>query len=240
MSTVKRAEGTNFQIQLEEGRFILTDGDKVMTSPGGTAITTGYEELADAFLKDISENGITFENNDSILCWHYNLLDKFIGMDMRQILLMIIGSLMNSPDRDWTFKCPYSDEDVVSEWEKVFGTKEEMEDRLQIVADWLNACTRMQLAGAYALSKLTDSFNIPYITAYAMEHEGDTDEAIQKIAEMIVKYRPGNQMEDTVRRLNMFRLYYGFHMDDIRRTDPIEGDGADEETAQELINELLK
>ena len=242
MSTVRKLEGTNYQIKLEDDRYVLCDGDTTLTSPGGTPITTGYPELADAFLDDIAANGITLENNDSILCWHHTLLDKFISMNMRQILLTIIGSLMNSPERDWTFKCPSNDDDVVAEWEEVFGTKEEMEDRLQIVADWLNSCTRMQLAGAYAVSKLFDSFNIPYITAYAMEHAENPVEvevALEKIAWMVVKYRPGNTMDETLRRLNMFKLYYGFHMDDIRRTDPIEGEGADEETAQGLIDELL-
>lgn len=237
MNTLSVIEGTDFSLREEENRYYIYRGENPLTSPGGKTISTQYKELAQAFADDLKENGYTLNNPDSILCWHYDLLDRFIEMTPKEILYTIMAGIMNTSERDWTFKCPYMDESAVKEWEEVFGTAKEIEDRLQIVADWLNACTRMQITAAHAISEAFGSFNVAYVLAYALEHGNISPE---RIAEMVVKYRPGNTMESVLKKFDMFKLYYGFHMDGSMITEPItaEADISDEQ-AEELIKEFM-
>lgn len=235
MTVVKTIENTNYSLVLEEGRYAIYDNGSVMQSPGGNPVTTGYEDIALKLMDDLKTFGYAMNNSSSMLSWHFDLLDKFLKMGMKEIIYSIMANLLNSPQRDWTMNCPYQDDSIVTEWEDVFGSKAQMEDRLQIVADWLNACTRMQLAAANAMSRKYDSFNLAYLLARAIEY----DESPEQLINMTVKYHPGHTAAEMQEDFERYLLYYGVHVDDYKRTDPVEGE-VDEETANEFIKALLK
>ena len=91
---------------------------------------------------------------ESIIPWHFTMIDNFIKMEHEQVEQMLNECFMEK--HDWTFDVD----------EEVFGDSEE---RVEAIRTWLSKCTHMQMTAACCIGNAYHSINIAYVLAALLE-----------------------------------------------------------------------
>ena len=92
---------SSYRYALENDRFVICDGDKVLKTPAGNPVTTLYQPLAERLVQDLKEYGPSSFSAGSALPWHYTMIDNFASMSHEAVERELIGSFLSQPD--WTF-----------------------------------------------------------------------------------------------------------------------------------------
>lgn len=127
---------SQYKYKLKDGTYVIYDGRKTLKTPAGNPVTTLYKELADRLVLDLNTKGYDFHSADSILAWHFTMIDNIAGMSHSNIENVLLQSFMQAPD--WTFSGDCNDE----KWEIIFG---HWNTRKKQIEKWLEKCTKMQL-----------------------------------------------------------------------------------------------
>lgn len=182
------------------------DTDLVKT-PAGNAVRTSYRDLADRILNDLDRLGYNYRSPESILAWHFTMIDNFSRMDHSDVEEILDQSFMQR--NDWTFEENQDDES----WTAVFG---EEESRNDIIREWLSNCTHMQLTAACCIGNAYHSINIAFVLARLMEnYEGDKlKQKFIHLARQIAESSVYGPAEDIIGDFTTFELYYGIHLNE--------------------------
>lgn len=206
---LKKTDDEEYALGLiENKKYVILEenGDEwePATTPGGIAITTLYKPLAERLLSDIEMYGIDCYSPESIIPWHFTMIDNFGKMEHQEVEDILAQSFLR---RDWTL-----DSGIGSE--KWFLYMGDPDDRRQEIKDWLSKCTHMQMTAACCIGNAHHSLNIAYAAAWVMEHfEGEElDEKLHKLATLIGQYSQFSEGEDIYNDFKTFELYYGIHL----------------------------
>ena len=56
---------SNYSYKQEGDRYVIYDGDTILTTPAGNNVTTLYKPLADRILKDLNRYGMSFHSTEN-------------------------------------------------------------------------------------------------------------------------------------------------------------------------------
>ena len=171
-------------------------------TPGGYPLYTPDEKLAFRILKDLEAYGCRYRGPESILTWHFSLIDNFFGMDPEEAAKMLERSF---PWRDdWTYTVGQNDPD----WVGIFGRGKERRNEIR---DWLSACTVMQMTAASCIGSSYKSINLAYVLAKMTEHcRGSVlDSELKNLAELVERHSVFYRAHELTEGFRAFSLYYG-------------------------------
>ena len=197
---------SSYRYALENDRFVICDGDKVLKTPAGNPVTTLYQPLAERLVQDLNEFGPSSFSAGSVLPWHYTMIDNFASMSHEAVERELIGSFLSQPD--WTFF-----ENGGKNWVRVFG---EMSTRLPQMVSWLKLATIMQLTAACCIGNAYESLNIAYTLALIVEQYAgeEREEKLRGLAQMIADTYEFGSFSEIYKTAKTFELYYGIHFDE--------------------------
>ncbi|MGC9362151.1 MAG: hypothetical protein ACP5F3_04400, partial [Candidatus Syntrophosphaera sp.] len=151
-----------YQVSQKDGVFhILKDGMPVYT-PAGNPLTTENKALAQKIVDDCEKFVINSSNWQSIVQYHFTMLDFFRHYPRQSIEQQLI--LNFDPYNDWTLKTPKLNAENLLEWQAVFGTAE---TRIKEGRAWITSLNLNQLCAAMVLGKTMGSMNIAYLVSKA-------------------------------------------------------------------------
>lgn len=186
-----------------------------------------YETVADRILLDLNRYGMNFHSVDSILAWHFTLIDNFAPMGHERVERILAGSFLRTTD--WTCK-----ENRGADWYKAFG---KWSMRKEQIVEWLEKATIMQMTAACCIGNAYNSINLALTLAIIMEkYTGhDRTRAFDVLAKLIEDNSYYGPYVDIIRDFNTFSLYYGIHLDEEGPIlDDIIADEDDVDTEEEL------
>lgn len=180
--------------------FIDADGDYA-TTPNGIKLRTLYLELAERILNDLDVYGPDNYSADSVLPWHYTMVENFARMEHRDVENVLIDSFINR--YDWTYTV-----DLDHEWGELFGERDTRESEIM---EWLKKITHMQMTAACCIGNAYHTINISYILAIIMEkYDGEKRyEMFEELSEII---NDNSDYFANVDDFKTFELYYGIHL----------------------------
>lgn len=197
----------NYSIKKENEKYVIYEGDSVLTTPGGKTVTTVYKPIADRILEDLNKSGYAFRSISSILSWHFTLIDNFSRMGHDSVVQILERCFLSRPD--WTCIERHS-----AAWQRTFG---DWDTRASQISQWFEKATLMQLTAACCIGNAYKSVNIAFELAKAMEKfsAGDEREArFRAIADMLCDTMQFGFRDDIYNDLKIFDLYYGIHLDE--------------------------
>lgn len=165
--------------QKDDFSHILKDGMPVYT-PAGNPLTTENKALAQKIVDDCEKFGINSNNWQSIVQYHFPMLDFFRHYPRQSIEQQLI--LNFDPYNDWTLKTPQLNEEKLREWRNFFG---EAKDRFREGKLWVKALNLNQLCAAMVLGKLMESMNI----AFLLSKTGDQEE-VERLINLLILFNP--------------------------------------------------
>nr|MBQ4457633.1 hypothetical protein [Clostridia bacterium] len=71
---------SDYSYKQDGDRYVIYDGNTILTTLGGNNVTTLYEPLAKRILKDLDRYRMNFWSAASILAWHFTMIDNFVHM----------------------------------------------------------------------------------------------------------------------------------------------------------------
>ena len=203
---VKYSDNRDWLIAKCEDRYYIFDttGEKPtpLKTPSGKLCDTSYYVLADRVLCDLEEYGEDNMTGESIIPWHFTMVDNFYPMQHEQVVAMLNECFLQK--YDWTYDFGY---------EKVFG---DSKTRVAEIKEWLSECTHMQMTAACCIGNAYHSINVAYVLALIMENCNESlwEEQFQLLAEMLEKHSMFDDVESILRVLDTFRFYYGIHFEE--------------------------
>ena len=178
---------------------ISTDKPEAVMTPNNKILETSYYVLAERILCDLERYGVEYMSGDSVIPWHFTMIESFLPMKHEQVEQMLDECFLQK--YDWTYEADY---------EEVFGCPEE---RIPAIREWLSECTHMQMTAACCIGNAYHSINLAYVMAVLMEnYAGKELKEKFKILSAIVE--ENSFMEDRksiMRVFETFELYYGIH-----------------------------
>ena len=216
--TVNNESKVNFVKASHNGQWIMLESDgnyyfahsegkdtALVKTPAGNAVRTSYKDLADRILNDLDTFGYNYRSPESILAWHFTMIDNFSMMEHSTVEKILDQSFMQKSD--WTFDENQDDED----WTEIFG---EEENRNNTIREWLSKCTHMQMTAACCIGNAYHSINIAFVLARLMEnHEGNKlKQKFSHLAGQIAENSFYGPAEDILVDFTTFELYYGIHL----------------------------
>ena len=138
---------------------------------------------------------------DSVLPWHYTMVENFARMEHRDVENVLIDSFINR--YDWTYTV-----DLDHEWGELFGERGTRESEIM---EWLKKITHMQMTAACCIGNAYHTINISYILAIIMEKYDDEKryEMFEELSEII---NDNSDYFANVDDFKTFELYYGIHL----------------------------
>lgn len=202
-----------YSCNLENDRYVIFKEDKYLTTPSGKKVTTLYKPLADRILHDLDLFGENYHSVESILSWHYTLIENFASQDRYIVSQYLYDSFLLQPD--WTCSGGRT-----SEWYKQFG---EWLDRQPFIAQWLDRMTHMQLTAACCVGKAYESLNVAFSLAVIMERfsGAEREDKFRSVASLLAMSNLYGTQEQILDVFKTFELYYGIHLEE---DGPILGD----------------
>lgn len=202
---IKYSGDRRWLIAEQEGRYYFFDtaGEKArpVETPSGRLVETSYISLADRILLDLEIFGAENMTAESIIPWHFTMIDNFIKMEHEQVEQMLNECFMKK--HDWTFDID----------EEVFGDSEE---RVEAIRTWLSKCTHMQMTAACCIGNAYHSINIAYVLAALLENY--SGKALRKQFKALAAIVEDNDFYDDIDSImgvfDTFKLYYGIHNDE--------------------------
>ncbi len=208
---IKASQNNEYLLFKYNDRYYVADntGDeqKVVSSPGGNLLGTSYLSLAERIFADIQKYGIQCMSPESILPWHYTMIDNFSRMDHSEVESMLDQCFLQC--QDWTFDDNQDDDD----WTVVFGEEDE---RKATIREWLSNCTHMQMTAACCIGNAYHSINIAFVLARLMENfDGNKlNQRFKSLAGLIANNSIYGPAEDIIGVFKTFELYYGIHLEE--------------------------
>lgn len=178
---------------------------KLLKTPGDEILCTSYLVLAERILKDVAKFGSLYMSSESILPWHYTMMDNFVKMDHEEVEDILDHCFIQKPD--WTFSVGRENNECV----RLFGTEK---DRPLEIKTWLSKCTHMQMTAACCIGNTYHSINIAFVLAALMENYSgmELQRQFKYLAELLDNNFFYGPTEDFVEVFNTFCLYYGIHL----------------------------
>ena len=105
----------NYYYKSENNKFIIYDGDNVLTTPSGKAVVTIYETLAKRIVFDLERYGMNFSSISSILSWHFTMIDNFAPREHAEVEDILVNSFLTR--NDWTCRERHG-----ADWSRVIGS----------------------------------------------------------------------------------------------------------------------
>lgn len=196
-------EGNEWTIVQKDGRYFFIDEDKeYAATPRGAILSTSYMNLAERILEDLDTYGPDNFSADSILPWHYTMVENFSKMDHKQVEDVLADSFINR--YDWTYTTDVED----TEWKEIWGVRGVREGEIM---EWLSKITHMQMTAACCIGNAYHTINIAYMLATIMETcDGDERETkFNKLADFVGE---NSEYYASVDDFKTFELYYGIHL----------------------------
>lgn len=220
-----------YTMKNEENKYVIYEGEHVLTTPRGKPVTTLYKPVADRILLDLKRYGMNFHSADSILAWHFTTIDNFGPMGHDRVEQVLISSFLN--EVDWT-----CGERHGSEWSHTFGS---WRKRKKQICEWLQKATVMQMTAACCIGNAYHSINLALTLAGIMEkHTGDDRaKAFDDLANLIADNSFYGPYSDIIKDFQTFDLYYGIHLEENGNIlDDILLDSEDEEEEELDVDDL--
>ena len=192
--------------QNESYYFFNADGEKAepVKTPNGELLETSYLVLAERILSDLEIFGDRSMIAQSIMPWHFTMIDNFVKMKHKQVERMLDECFMQK--YDWTYDI--SDPGSAN----IFGKPKE---RTAKIRAWLAKCTHMQMTAACCIGNAYYSINLAYVLAVLVEaYEGEElNKQLKALAAIVEEYSVyGDDFENILIAFETFVLYYGIHL----------------------------
>ena len=196
-------EGDDWTIVQKDGCYFFIDEDEeYATTPRGSVLKTSYLELAERILEDLDTFGPDDFSADSILPWHYTMVENFSKMEHKQVEDVLADSFINR--YDWTYVTDVED----TEWKDIWGVRGIREGEIM---EWLSKITHMQMTAACCIGNAYHTINLSYMLATIMEkYEGEEREA--KFNDLADFVGENSEFYASVDDFKNFELYYGIHL----------------------------
>ncbi len=200
-TVIKQKDG--WSIVKKDKYYYFLDNDKeYATTPGGDLLKTTYLELAKRILNDLVQYGPDDFSADSILPWHYTMVENFSKMTHEAVEKVLIDSFINR--YDWTYNADVEDTDFESIW----GERGEREEEIM---KWLTKITHLQMTAACCIGNAYHSLNLAYIMAIVMEMYEEGEDRDKRFSELVHIVNDNSEYYATMRDCKTFELYYGLH-----------------------------
>lgn len=184
--------------------FWDSDEEQWARTPGGVILSTAYEELASRILEDLDSFGPEYMGGDSVLPWHYTMVEHFSKMDHAAVEKMLDDSFLKKTD--WSLDANVTAGNV----RELFGMRD---DKRRLIRDWLSKCTIMQMTAACCIGNSFHSLNIAYILAEYMEKYDENEmEGRMLLLANAVAQLTNDVPFDVIATMMVFKLYYGIHL----------------------------
>lgn len=203
---IKHSRDRRWLIAQQNDRYYFFDtaGEKPtpVRTPGGKLLRTSYYRLAERILEDLEEFGTEYMTVESVLPWHFTMVDNFAVMEHEQVEAMLDECFLQKAD--WTFGADYDD---------VFGNEDE---RIEEIREWLSKCTHMQLTAACCIGNAYHSINVAYVLARLRENCNGRllRSKMLKLIKIVEENSMYDDADSIMRAFATFQLYYGIHFDE--------------------------
>lgn len=147
-----------YKIKHVGDRYSIENNGLTLKTPMGSAVVTDYLALAERLVRHLEKYGEDPSNPQSIVAFHYAMLDFFHQGPRSEHERMIAIGL--NPGSDWTLSCPSAEPNATMKWISLFGTCATQTERgLQ----WLASLSLTQLCAVCVIGRALESVNIPFI-----------------------------------------------------------------------------
>lgn len=202
---IKYSRDSRWLIAKVEDRYYFFDTAQEkpvpLKTPSGKLVVTSYYQLAERILDDLSAYGTEYMTAESVIPWHFTMVDNFVVMEHEQVEAMLDDCFLQK--HDWTYG---------ADSEEIFGDEE---DRIPAIREWLSKCTHMQMTAACCIGNAYHSINVAYVLAVLMENY--TGKALRKqfkaLAEIVEENAMYDDLDSIMNVFDTFNLYYGIHND---------------------------
>lgn len=207
---IRHSAGQKYTLVKYDGLYFFFDNtlDKPtpISTPGGTMLKTSYIDLADRIMTDLQKFGPMCMSAESILPWHYTMVENFARMEHSEVESMLDACFMQK--NDWTYDCCQEEE-----WKNIFGRQTE---RVKDIREWLSKCTHMQMTAACCIGNAYHSINVAYVLASIMEKYigKERKNQFRILADIIAENSFYGPASDMVNDFANFDLYYGIHLNE--------------------------
>jgi tetratricopeptide (TPR) repeat protein len=196
-------EGEEWSIvKKDDYYFFIDEYEDYATTPRGDLLRTCYIELAERILEDLDTYGPDDFSADSILPWHYTMVENFSRMEHKAVEDVLADSFINR--YDWTYTVNAEDTSL----EDIWGVRGVREGEIM---EWLHKITNMQMTAACCIGNAYHTINIAYMLAIIME-TCDSDEREAKFEELADIINENSEFYANVDDFINFELYYGIHL----------------------------
>ena len=197
--------GDEWSMVMKEGcYFFIDEYEEYATTPRGVALKTSYLDLAERILEDLDTYGPDDFSPDSILPWHYTMVENFSKMQHKQVEAVLADSFVNR--YDWTYTVDMKG----TKWETIWGKRGVRETEIMA---WLGKITHMQMTAACCIGNAYHTINVAYMLATIMEdYTGAEREAMfEELADIVGE---NSEFFASVDDFRNFELYYGIHLNE--------------------------
>ena len=194
-----------------------------LETPNGKLVGTSYYQLAERILDDLVEFGTEYMTAESVLPWHFTMVDNFVVMEHEQVEVILDECFMQKAE--WTFGADCDD---------IFGDEDE---RIEEIRAWLSKCTHMQMTAACCIGNAYHSINVAYVLALLMENSSGRllRRQMIKLAKIVEENAMYDDVDSIMRVFDTFQLYYGIHFEEVGAIINKEFSMLDEETDSKEI-----
>lgn len=219
LEVVKTTQDGQWRMLEYKNRYFFTkvneSENELLLTPKGKKVYTAYEKLADRILSDLGEFGYDYHSSESILSWHFTMIDNFAQMEHERVESVLEQSFLRQSE--WTFSDFFADD----QWIAIFG---ERNSRVKAIRNWLSKCTHMQMTAACCIGNAYYSINLAYVFASMLEQYSGAllDQKFTNLAELIDKNTIYGPVEALLRDFDTFKLYYGIHLEEKGSIIPID------------------
>ncbi len=198
---------SEFSYRLENGLYVIYNtesGERIKTPEGGNVITTPYEPLAKRIVRDLGRYGMDYHSTESVLAWHFSLLDRIEQMGHEGFQKAMENSFLRR--EDWTCRANY-----FPGWHHFFG---DWDERIEYIRQWLTEATLMQMTAACCIGNAYESINVAFTLALVLEKYKDEarDRKLKELAAILSLEGSLGQAPGIYNDCKTFELYYGFHL----------------------------
>ncbi|OPL07604.1 MAG: hypothetical protein AVO33_04725 [delta proteobacterium ML8_F1] len=188
-------------------RYFFYEGNLPLLTPGGQQVTTYYQSLAERIIRDLERFGYDFRPVESILEWHFTMIDSFSKMTNERVESILHDSYLVIPD--WTTTMNHTDE----EWFNVFDS---WDNRKESIMEWLGKCTRMQKTAVSFIGNAYHSLNIAYVLAVSLEEKSSDKrmEFFEKLAKMVAEHSSYGTAHEVLDVFKTYEIYYSLHLEE--------------------------
>ncbi len=180
--------------------YCIHKEDAPVLTPMNAPVITSSQSLAERLVSDLEEYGEVPSNPESIVAFHYALIDFFLNVPKDENEYLIAKGL--DEENDWTFRCPAAGQDCMMKWWAVFGQPMSVEQREE-TKKWLSSLTMMQLCAVSVISRYTGSVNIAYRLATIVERGN-----LRQYARDIVAFYPYLRAKTLYQAFENFIFYF--------------------------------